>query len=182
MRLLALSGSLRRASSNTALLGAASRLAPDGVEVTLFQGIGDLPLFNPDVEGTAGEPRSVLDFRAQLKAADGVLISCPEYAHGVPGAFKNALDWVVGSGELVDKPVALLNASAYSSHAHASLTETLTVMTAQLVAEASLTIPLGSSKTDEAAILANPTTAGLLRSAVAAFVRAIESRRPAGPP
>ena len=111
MRILAISGSLRRISSNTTLLRAIDALAPPGVEVTLYDGLADLPAFNPDFEGA--EPSSVLAFRGQLKSADGVFISSPEYAHGVPGSLKNALDWIVGSGELVDKPVAILNASPW---------------------------------------------------------------------
>ena len=96
MKILAISGSLRRVSSNSTLLRAATLLAPEGMEITLFEGLGGLPHFNPDLEGT--EPPSVPDFRARLQAADGVLICSPEYAHGVPGVLKNALDWVVGSG------------------------------------------------------------------------------------
>src|SRR6266542_4369577 len=105
VQLLAISGSLRRTSLNTALLRAAAQLAPTGVEILLFAGLGDLPLFNPDLEGN--EPRSVLEFRAQLQLRNGVLISSPEYAHGVSGVLKNALDWVVGSGEFSGKPVAI---------------------------------------------------------------------------
>src|SRR5678815_4802212 len=122
MRILAISGSLRRVSSNTTLLRVVGVLAPAGVEVTLYEGLADLPAFNPDLEGA--EPSSVLAFRAQLKEADGVFISSPEYAHGVPGSLKNALDWIVGSGEFVEKPVALINTSPRAFHAQASLTET----------------------------------------------------------
>ncbi len=69
----------------------------------LYDGLGDLPYFNPDIE--ASNPPSVMDFRTQLQKAEGVLISSPEYAHGVPGVLKNALDWVFGSGEFVRKGV-----------------------------------------------------------------------------
>jgi hypothetical protein len=113
VRILAVSGSLRAASSNTALLGATRALAPEGVEITLYDGLATLPHFNPDLDdldaGTA--PPEVANFRALLEASDGVLISSPEYAHGVPGAMKNAIDWVVSSGEIYEKPVALFNAS-----------------------------------------------------------------------
>ena len=99
LRIIAISGSLRAVSSNTALLRAASGLAPQEVEVTLYENLAELPHFNPDLEGA--EPRSVTDFRSLLHSSDAVLISSPEYAHGVPGALKNALDWLVSSGELV---------------------------------------------------------------------------------
>ena len=92
--LLAVSGSLRAASANTALLRAAERLAPEGVELVLYGGLATLPHFNPDLDdldaGTAPPP--VMDLRSRLDASDGVLISSPEYAHGVPGALKNAID------------------------------------------------------------------------------------------
>jgi NAD(P)H-dependent FMN reductase len=132
MQILAISGSLRAASSNTALLRKAADFAPAGVEIVLYEGLGELPPFNPDVEGDT-KSEAVAEWRQRLKAADGVVFSTPEYAHGVPGVLKNALDWVVGSGELVDKPVALFNASARGTYAQASLTETLTVMSARVV-------------------------------------------------
>src|SRR6266496_3093591 len=116
-RILAISGSLRRFSSNTTLLEAAARLAPPGVEITLYDGLAELPHFNPDLEGS--EPATVVNFRARIKGSDGVLISSPEYAHGVPGALKNALDWIVGSLEFPGKPVALINISPRSTFVHA---------------------------------------------------------------
>jgi len=178
MRILAISGSLRASSSNTALLRAAAVLAPEGVEVVLYGGIGDLPHFNPDLdlEGEAG-PAAVADFRANLRESDAVLISSPEYAHGVPGTLKNALDWTVGSGEFVDKPVALINASPRSMHGQASLTETLAVMTASLVPDASIALPLAGRKLDDAGIVADPALAGALRGAVEALARAAEVGR-----
>ncbi len=171
MLILAISGSLRQVSSNTTLLRAAIALAPSGVEIRLYDGLNDLPHFNPDLEGA--EPSAVLEFRDRLREADGVLISSPEYAHGVPGVLKNALDWVVGSGELVEKPVALLNASPRSVYAQAQLTETLTVMTARIVPEASIAIPLRGNQVDVAGILANPEVGPPLQSALAAFAQAI---------
>src|SRR5450432_4339141 len=128
MRILAVSGSLRASSSNTALLRAAAALAPPGVAVTLYDGPGNLPHFNPDLDGETVPP-AVKDWRRSLQASDGVLFSVPEYAHGVPGVLKNALDWVVGSGEFMDKPAALFNGSPRGTYAQASLTETLTAMT-----------------------------------------------------
>src|SRR5690606_40201435 len=94
MKILAISGSLRATSSNTHVLLALARLAPDDVEVSLCRSVADLPHFNPDVEGAADLPAAVLALRADLAAADALAISCPEYAHGIPGSFKNALDWL----------------------------------------------------------------------------------------
>jgi chromate reductase len=109
LRVVAISGSLRRSSSNTALVSAAARLAPESVDVSIYAELAELPPFNPDLDSDPA-PAAVARFRAQLQTCDAVLISSPEYAHGVPGVLKNALDWVVGSGELVDKPIALINA------------------------------------------------------------------------
>src|SRR5689334_21091239 len=109
IRVLAISGSLRRASSNSALVTASVHVAPDDVHFSLFHGLAELPPFNPDYD-SEDTPETVTCFRAELRTCDAVLISSPEYAHGIPGVLKNALDWLVGSGELVDKPIALINA------------------------------------------------------------------------
>lgn len=163
-RILAISGSLRSQSSNTMLLRAAALLAPEDVSITLYDGLGDLPHFNPDLEGV--EERGVLDFRRRLQESDAVLISSPEYAHGVPGVLKNALDWIVGSGELVDKPVGLINASPQSNHAYASLTETITVMSARLVKNACVTLPFWKKTLDAEGIASHPEISALLQKVV----------------
>lgn len=176
LQILAISGSLRTGSSNTAVLRATAVLAPPNVEVIVYNRIADLPHFNPDLDGEA-PPLPVTDFRVRLRACDGVLISSPEYAHGVPGVLKNALDWLVGSGEFVGKPVALINASPRATHAQASLTQTLTVMMARLVTEAFVTVSLASNKLADVDVVSNPELSRPLRSAVAAFARAIEAGR-----
>lgn len=175
VNILAISGSLRRASSNSALLRATMALAPSDVNVTLYGGLGDLPLFNPDLEGN--EPYSVLQFRDQLRAADGVLIASPEYAHGVTGVLKNALDWVVGSGEFEKKPVALINVFASSIYAPDALKEIITVMGGIVVQAASQTVALPTNKIDEAGILATPSVSGLLQKILSEFVHGIEAIR-----
>jgi len=175
LHILAISGSLRAVSSNTALLRAAIVLAPEGVEIRLYGGLSELPHFNPDLEDH--EPPAVTDLRARVRWADGLLISSPEYAHGVPGAMKNALDWLVGGDELIYKPVALLNASPRSHHAQDSLAETIRTMSGRLVAAASVAVPLLGTRLDEAGIVADPGLAELVRSAILAFVQAIEGFR-----
>ncbi|MFC5475896.1 NADPH-dependent FMN reductase [Paraherbaspirillum soli] len=176
IKLLAISGSLRQASANTALLRAAIGIAPRGAEITLYEGVGQLPQFNPDIEHAA--PPIVEDLRNRLIACDGVIIASPEYAHGVPGAFKNALDWVVGSVDLAGKPVALLNASGRATHAQAALAEIIMTMGWLIVNEASLVIPVAGKELDAAAILADPALTGQLHEAVGALLHAIEI----GPP
>lgn len=173
MHLFAISGSLRAVSANTALLRAASGLAPAGVSLELYTGLADLPHFNPDLESEP-LPAAVLALRAQIQRADGLLICSPEYAHGVPGSLKNALDWLVGSVEFPGKPVALLNASRYSTYAFAALTEILTTMSAYLCTEASVTVPLTKQSFAADGALIDTESAAILQQALATFVRAIE--------
>jgi NAD(P)H-dependent FMN reductase len=143
------------------------------VQVELFSGLASLPHFNPDldIEG-AVLPPSVTDLRAQIAAARGLLICSPEYAHGVPGVLKNALDWLVSGPEMVHKRVGLINSSPRSMHAQASLAETLRTMSATLVAGASVELALGGRGRDAAEIAADPELARLLRSAVEALAAA----------
>lgn len=175
IRVLAISGSLRRASSNTALLGAAALLAPAEMTISLFDGIGELPHFDPDREH---EPHPALDrLRRAVAGCDGLLFSTPEYAHGVPGALKNALDWLVGGHEFTNKPVAVLNPSPLSTFAVASLLETLRTMSGRVVDEASLALPLRATKLGAEAVAALPEVRPALADALAAFARAIEAYR-----
>jgi len=164
MHILAISGSLRAASRNTTLLRAAARLAPPGIEVTLFGGLGLLPLFNPDLE--ASDPAPVAALRAALLAADAVLIASPEYAHGVTGVIKNALDWMVGGECFIDMPLALLNAAPRATHAQAALRETLLTMSARVLDEASITLPLLGADMSEDDIVAHPHMGEALREAL----------------
>jgi NAD(P)H-dependent FMN reductase len=150
-RVLAISGSLRHASSNGAILSAAARLAPPGVTVDIYQGLGTLPHFNPDLDRALDDPllpEPVRALRRAVEEAGALVISSPEYAHGVPGSLKNALDWLVGGSEMVEKPVALWNTAPHATHAQASLAETLRTMSVRLVPEASLSLALRGQDTD----------------------------------
>jgi len=170
--LLGVSGSLRAGSSNAALLQAAGLLLPAGVSLEHFDGLAAIPAFNPDqdVEPAA---EAVAEWRRALREADAVLISSPEYAHGIPGALKNALDWVVGSGELYEKPVALLNPSPESLFAHPQLAEVLRTMGARLVEGASVTIRVPRRGATPESIAADAESGPLLRGAVAALVSVV---------
>jgi chromate reductase, NAD(P)H dehydrogenase (quinone) len=134
-KIAAISGSLRAGSSNTAALRAAARLVPEGVEVVLFDGIAALPFFNPDLDGDE-VPAPVGVMRRLIASADGILISSPEYARGVAGVLKNALDWLVGSREFPGMPVALINTSPRATQALAALTLILETMSARIATEA----------------------------------------------
>lgn len=178
MRILGISGSLKSTSTNAALLRAAAALAPAAAEFSFFdRQFGELPHFSPDLdEEGSTPPPSVAAWRRALRECDAVLVSCPEYAHGVPGSFKNALDWIVSSGEFSGKPLALLMASPSGArNAWAALAPTLRVMEADLVFEASLVFARRHIGED-----GQLTDAGLeleVRRALAALEGAVASRR-----
>ena len=173
MKVLTISGSLRKASLNTTLLRALARIAPPGIEVVLYGGLGDLPLFNPDIEAT--EPAPVVAFQEQILVADALLIASPEYAHGVTGAIKNALDWMVGNESFVNKPVALLNTSPRATHAQAALRETLSTMSARLVDGACITIPLLGSGFGEDDIIQHQDIKSALLGVLSLLKAAVQS-------
>ena len=178
MRILAISGSLRAVSSNSAALRALQLLAPPGVEVVSYQGLDTLPHFNPDLDSEqapATPPAAVLDLRRRVGRCDALIISSPEYAHGVAGSLKNALDWLVSCSEFPDKPVALINTSPHASHAQASLAETLVTMSARLVREACVTLSLPGRKLDGAGIAADAELAATLSGALAAMLLLLKS-------
>lgn len=170
--LLAISGSLRAASNNSALLRALIRVAPDSITVSVYTGMSTLPLFNPDLE--AKDPTPVADLRQRIVAADGLIIASPEYAHGVSGVMKNALDWMVGNESFIDKPIMLLNASPRATIAQAALRETIQTMSARIVDEASIAVPILGSQLNEQGIVDHPEISAALRTALNAFARAIQ--------
>jgi chromate reductase len=114
MRVLAISGSLREASHNTALLRALAEEAPAGVEIELWHGLKEIPAYDADDDVVPG-PETVEAFRARVRDADAVFFSTPEYNSSVPGALKNALDWAsrpVATNAFRNKPVAIVSSSA----------------------------------------------------------------------
>lgn len=170
IRILAISGSLRANSRNTEVLRACGLLAPHSVEFTIFDGLASLPHFNPDLDAEGAVlPASVEEFRRQVGEADAIVISSPEYAHGVPGSLKNALDWLVSASEMVYKPIGLLNISPHSSYAYASLRETLGIMSTLLIPAAMVELPLTRSMVSADRMAANPEIADRLRSAMASL-------------
>ena len=171
MNVLAICGSLRTGSSNAALLRATAGLAPEGMVITLYEGLAALPHFNPDLdlEGAIA-PAAVADLRARLATSDGVIISSPEYAHGVPGSLKNALDWIVSSDDFSGKPVILINASpSGGQHAQASLMETLRMMNARVLVDASLLAPFARKKLNPDGKISDPELARALRASLEAL-------------
>lgn len=179
MHILAVSGSLRAASKNATVLEAARLLAPPGVAIELDDSISALPHYNPDLDTLdgAGMPEAAARWRARVGAADGLLLSSPEYAHGVPGVLKNALDWLVSSTEFPGKPVALLTASPLSVHAPAQLREILRTMNARFVDDASVTVPLDGCARDARAVADDAALGGRLRQALGVLARAMSNER-----
>jgi chromate reductase, NAD(P)H dehydrogenase (quinone) len=158
IKLLAISGSLRQNSSNTALMNAIIRLAPENMEFTIYAGLGDLPHFNPDIDIDEA-PVPVRGLRTLLKEADGVLLCTPEYGNGVPGVLKNALDWLVSSGEFMNKPTAVISASPTpmgGDKANASLLLTLKMIDAKIIERGTLIIPHITLKLNKEGIITDP--------------------------
>jgi NAD(P)H-dependent FMN reductase len=173
LNILAISGSLRARSTNTEVLRAAAILAPASVRVTLYAGLAGLPHFNPDldVEG-AIPPPAVQDLKSRVAESEGLLICSPEYAHGVPGALKNALDWLVSGAEIPGKPVGLLNAAPRATHAIASLAETLRTMSTTVIPGATVDLPMGDRRLDAAGIVADVELSRMLRAALESLTAA----------
>jgi RimJ/RimL family protein N-acetyltransferase/NAD(P)H-dependent FMN reductase len=158
LRILAIPGSLRAQSTNLLLLETAAVLArdlpaPTILRVEIFPELGNIPLFSPD---RTDLPPAVAILRTSIQTADAVLVSAPEYAHGLPGALKNALDWLVSGIELTEKPVALFNASPRSVYAQAALREVLVTLGARFLDDACVTVPFTADSRTPQQLAADP--------------------------
>jgi chromate reductase, NAD(P)H dehydrogenase (quinone) len=151
-KILAIPGSLRSGSSSNQVLKAALSMAPPNVSIEIYDGVGTLPHFNDE----SNAPEAIVAFRKKIKGADAVLICTPEYAFGVPGSLKNAIDWTVGSGEFVNKPVALVTASSQGEKGHAALLLILTAISARIVPDATLLISFVRAKLDASGNISDP--------------------------
>lgn len=115
--------------------------------------------------------------RQEVDRCDGLLIASPEYAHGIAGCLKNALDWLVGSLEFPGKPVALINAAPRASHAYSQLAELLVTMSARVVNEACVSLPLTGRGLDASGIANAPDLAPTLRQCVLTLAAAVRAMR-----
>jgi len=180
LNVLALCGSLRKASINAALLRAAPRLAAPGADIEVTDWLGRLPLFDPDLEAVeAGLPLAVQTLYLAVAHADALIIASPEYAHGVSGTIKNTLDWLVSFEPFIHKPVAVINASPRAHHADEALRETLRTMSAGLVGERSFAVELLGARLDEHGMVADAGVAAVVEQAVGAL-RAEIARQASG--
>jgi chromate reductase, NAD(P)H dehydrogenase (quinone) len=165
MNMLALTGSLRAQSINTEVLRACAALAPAGTTVAVYDGLGTLPHFNPDLDEEGMQlPSSVAELRTRIGAADILLISCPEYAHGPAGSFKNLLDWMVSAPEMHGKLACILSTSEHAQFAPVALVETLRTMSVSIVTGAAVLIPVNGRRMRAADIVADPQLATLLQT------------------
>ncbi len=157
-RVLLISGSLRRESTNSAALRTAVHLVPRSVASTLYDGMADLPAFNPDLDGDP-LPLPVADLRRAIREADALLFSTPEYAGGLPGSFKNLLDWTIGDarpGSIYRKPVGWVNVAARGApYAHESLRRVLGYVGAEIVEPACVEVPVTSAMVGEIGLVAD---------------------------
>ncbi len=147
INILAISGSTRKNSSNLNLIKAIADLTSETFTITVFEGLSDIPHFNTDLDNQ-NPPEQVTSFRRQLREAAGIIICTPEYAMGVPGTLKNAIDWTVSSMEFSKKPLALITASLSGEKAHASLLGTLLIIEARMTADTQLLIQFITTKVD----------------------------------
>jgi len=159
VRILAISGSLRARSTNSALLDTMAHLRLPDVVVARYEGLATLPHFDPDADREPLDP-AVFDLRQQLHVARALLVSTPEYAGALPGSFKNALDWMIGDdqpGSISGKPVAWINTSIREArHAHESLRLVLSYANSHIVHEACAHIPVMESDITPDGLVANP--------------------------
>ncbi len=157
MKLLLISASLRHGSYNTAIINyIAKYCAANLIEASIYDELAAIPAFSPDIDlhdlEDDASPQSVRTLRAAVKNVDALIISTPEYAFEIPGALKNALDWLISSGEFVDKPTMVISAStsaAGGESAHAVLTKLLGILSAKVVQDKPLCIDRVNKKIDE---------------------------------
>jgi chromate reductase len=169
IKILAIPGSLRERSSSNVVMYAAAHLLPENVKIEFYEGVSTLPHFNDSDE----VPESITNLRSRLAEADGILICTPEYAFGVPGSLKNALDWTVGSGELTNKPVAVVTAASGGDKAHAALLLILSALSSNVNSEATLLIPFIRTKVKNGEIV-DPEVLKQLKHVIFSLVQTIE--------
>ncbi len=175
INILAICGSTRKTSSNLNLIKAIADLTTDIFSLTIFEGLSQLPHFNPDLDNDE-VAQEVKNFRQQLRAADGILICSPEYAIGVPGTLKNAIDWTVSSMEFSKKPVALITASLSGEKAHHSLLGTLLIIEARMTADTQLLLPHIKSKLNNDGKIADNETLNRMNKLIHAFTEIVTNK------
>lgn len=172
-KILAISGSLREGSSNTRILQQIAAWLPAEIEYSIYKRLDTLPHFSPPDESEALPP-SVQDLHEQLNDAGAVIICTPEYAFGLPGSLKNMLDWTVGTGNFVNKLVAIITASSKGDDAHANLQKTLGALSAIVPKDCTLLIPFIRSKMDQEGNVIDEQTKRDIKLIVDSLLKAIQ--------
>ncbi len=167
-KILAISGSTREKSTNLNLIYAIKELSKEIFEIEIFNDIAGLPQFNPDIDIDPA-PQAVSVFRKKVKQADGILICTPEYAMGVPGTLKNAIDWTVSSAEFSKKTVALITASSMGEKAHISLLETLKIIESNITDDTQLLISFAKTKINSDAVITDNETLEQVKKLIFSF-------------
>lgn len=181
MRVLGFAGSLRANSYNRLLLGAAAEEAPEGMTIEVFD-LESIPFYNQDVE-ERGDPEPVARFKEEISGADAVLISTPEYQHGVPGVLKNALDWASrppGASPMRGKPTAMMGASPSpvgTARAHIQLRQILTYLGAEMVTRPEVLVASAQEKFDQEGRFVDETGRKLMRQMLGSLAGLVKARR-----
>lgn len=176
--MLAISGSTRSASTNTALCRTAAACAPLGVEVTVFEGMADLPHFNPD-DDHEPLPPAVAGLRAAIQGCDAVLFCAPEYAGALPGSMKNLLEWTVGATVMTGKAVAWVNVAPDARRGAGALAELATVLgyvQAVVVTGAGAHVPIAREMLDAQGVVTDPAARSAITDTIGALLAARGSR------
>jgi len=170
--IFAIPGSLRLGSSNHNILLFLKSLAPADIDFVIYDNLAQIPPFDPGNDNE-NVTNAVINFRKQIEATDAIIICTPEYAHGIPGQLKNALDWTVSSGSFSNKPTSLITASTDGTNGHAALLEVLKTIDASLTDDTSLLISFVRSKIDAAGNIVDAATADQLKTVFNAFLNRI---------
>ena len=177
MKLLAIPGSIRTGSYNVALLRAMSELTSDDTTLTVYDGLNDIPIFNPN-NADHDIPVAVADLMLKIKASDGVIISTPEYIYGISGVLKNLLDWLVSTGVLISKPVVSTSVSTQplgAVRSHNALVLILHAMNAAVVVDGSMNVPRVNMKFDKDLHLIDDFTKQAIAVSLAALENAVNN-------
>ena len=171
--IFAISGSLRSGSSNHAILNFLKELAPDDIAFMIYDRLADIPPFDPGNDHERPH-EAVAELRNFITNADAVIICTPEYAYGIPGQLKNALDWTVSSGSFTGKLTALITASTGGENAHEALKKVLGAIDANRPEEATLLISFVRSKMDGQGNITDEQTTENLKAVLTTVINAIK--------
>ena len=183
-RVLGFAGSLRAGSYNRLLLRAAVELAPDDMQIEVYD-LSDIPLYNGDVEARGG-PEPVARFKSAIGDADAILVACPEYNHGVPGVLKNAIDWASrppGESRLAGKPAGIIGATqgtTGTARAQTQLRQAFTFTDTPTLLQPEVLVSRAQDRFDRAGRLTDEPTRHFLALHLQALARWIERFREVG--